>query len=55
MLRSVPGRALGVAYRMPNHLVLRPDFRDYISPFVHKIVVPAADATVFGLLQQSLP
>jgi hypothetical protein len=45
----------GVTWRMPNHLLLRADFRDYISPFARKLIVPAAGATARGLLHQFTP
>jgi hypothetical protein len=45
----------GVTYRFPNHLLLRADFRDYISPAPRKVFVPAAGATVRGLVHQFTP
>jgi opacity protein-like surface antigen len=41
----------GVTYKLPNHLLLRADFRDGITPFPKKIFVPAAGATDRGLFQ----
>jgi opacity protein-like surface antigen len=45
----------GVTYRFPNHLIVRADFRDYISPAPTKLFVPAAGATVRGLVHQLTP
>jgi opacity protein-like surface antigen len=45
----------GVSYRFPNHLLLRADFRDYISPLPRKIFSPAAGATGRGLMHQFTP
>jgi len=45
----------GVTYRFPNHLVLRADFRDYISPAPRKLFAPVAGATVRGIMHQFTP
>ena len=45
----------GVSYRFPNHLVLRADFRDYISPAPRNLFIPAGGATVRGLMHQLTP
>jgi len=45
----------GVSYRFPNHLIVRADFRDYITPAPSKLFVPAAGATVRGLVHQFTP
>jgi hypothetical protein len=45
----------GVTYRFPNHLILRADFRDYISPAPTRLFVPAAGATVRGLMHTLTP
>ena len=46
---------VGVSYRLPNHLILRADFRDYISPMPRKLFAPAAGATGRGLMHQFTP
>ena len=45
----------GVKYRLRNHLMLRADFRDEITPFPTRIFVPAANGTDRGLFQQFTP
>lgn len=45
----------GVSYRFPNHLLLRADFRDYISPTPKKLFAPAGGATGGGLMHQFTP
>ncbi len=45
----------GVKIRMHEHVLLRADFRDYITPFPSKIIAPARFATGRGLLQQFTP
>lgn len=52
LLVSVGG---GVIYRLPNHMLVRADFRDYISPVPRKLFAPAANATARGLLHQFTP
>ena len=47
-LASVGG---GVTYRLRSHLLVRADFRDYITPFPRKLFVPAVGATDRGLFQ----
>jgi hypothetical protein len=47
-LASVGG---GVDYRFRNHLLVRGDLRDYITPFPRKLFVPGANATDRGLFQ----
>jgi hypothetical protein len=47
-LTSVGG---GVTYRLRNHLLVRADFRDYITPFPRKLFVPGANATDRGFFQ----
>jgi len=41
----------GVTYRLRNHLLVRGDFRDYITPFPRRLFVPGANATDRGLFQ----
>ena len=45
----------GVSYRLPNHLMIRADFRDYISPMPRKLFAPAPGATGRGLMHQFTP
>lgn len=47
-LASVGG---GVSYRLRQHIVVRGDFRDYITPFPRKLFVPGPNATDRGLFQ----
>jgi hypothetical protein len=52
LLVSVGG---GVTYRLRDHVLLRADFRDYITPFPKKLFVPTGNATDRGLFQQFTP
>jgi hypothetical protein len=45
----------GVTYRLHNHLLVRADIRDYITPFPKKLFVEADGATDRGLFQQFTP
>jgi hypothetical protein len=45
----------GVTYRFRNHLILRGDFRDYITPFPGKLFVPSPTSTARGLMHQFTP
>lgn len=49
--RFLTGVGGGVSYRLRNHLLVRGDFRDYITPFPHKIFVPGPNSTDRGLFQ----
>jgi hypothetical protein len=49
--RFLASAGVGVSYRLRNHVMLRADFRDYITPFPRKVFVPAANATDRGLFQ----
>jgi hypothetical protein len=42
----------GVTYRFANHLMVRADLRDYISPIPRKLFAPAANASPRGLMHQ---
>ncbi|HLK67966.1 MAG TPA: outer membrane beta-barrel protein [Bryobacteraceae bacterium] len=46
---------VGFKYRLHNHVMLRGDFRDYITPFPKKLFVPASNGTDRGLFQQFTP
>jgi hypothetical protein len=48
LLISVGG---GVSYRLRNHILVRADFRDGITPFPRRLFVPGANATDRGLFQ----
>ena len=45
----------GFKYRLRNHLMMRGDFRDYITPFPKKLFAPSANGTDRGLFQQFTP
>ncbi len=45
----------GVKYRAGEHLLLRFDFRDYITPFPKAIITPAPGATAGGFFHQFTP
>lgn len=49
--RFLVGVGGGVTYRFRNHMFVRGDFRDYITPFPGKLFVPGANATDRGLFQ----
>jgi hypothetical protein len=53
--RLVVSVGAGVTYRFPNHIVVRADFRDYISPVPRRIFSPAPGATARGLMHQFTP
>ena len=46
---------VGFKYRLHNHVMLRGDFRDYITPFPKKLFAPTGNATDRGLFQQFTP
>ncbi len=45
----------GVKYRVSDHIILRGDFRDYITPFPTALFVPTTGGTDRGLFQQFTP
>jgi len=45
----------GMKYRLRNHVMVRADFRDYITTFPKNIFVPKGNATDRGLFQQFTP
>lgn len=53
--RLVADFGFGVKYRLRNHVMLRGDFRDYITPFPKKLFAPAGSGTDRGLFQQFTP
>jgi opacity protein-like surface antigen len=42
----------GVKYRLRSNLIVRADFRDYITPFPKNLFVPAANGTDRGIFHQ---
>jgi hypothetical protein len=46
---------VGVKYRPRNHVLLRAEFLDYITPFPKKLFVPAMGGTDRGLFEQFTP
>jgi hypothetical protein len=45
----------GATYRLREHVLLRADFRDYITPFPKKLFIPVNGGTDRGLFQQFTP
>lgn len=45
----------GMKVRVSDHVALRLDFRDYVTPFPKKVITPVPFATARGLLQQFTP
>ena len=46
---------VGFKYRLRNHVMVRGDFRDYITPFPKNLFVPVKGGTDRGLFQQFTP
>ncbi|HEV3200897.1 MAG TPA: hypothetical protein VGZ73_23500 [Bryobacteraceae bacterium] len=46
---------LGVKIRLRNHVMLRGDFRDYLTPFPKKLFAPKGSLSDRGVLQQFTP
>jgi len=46
---------VGIKYRWKQHILLRADFRDYITPFPKRIFVQAQGGTDRGLFEQFTP
>ncbi len=53
--KFVTSLGFGVKYRLLDHMLLRADFHDYISPFPRTVFTPAEGATDRGLFQQFTP
>jgi hypothetical protein len=53
--RFVTSIGVGVKYRVHPNVLVRADFRDYITPFPRRVFVPAEGATDRGLFQQFTP
>jgi outer membrane protein W len=45
----------GVKYRLSNHVMLRGDFRDYLTPFPKKLFMPSGSLTNRGVSHQFTP
>jgi opacity protein-like surface antigen len=45
----------GVKYRLRTHLLLRADFRDYLTTFPKRQIMPAAGGTARGIFEQFTP
>jgi opacity protein-like surface antigen len=45
----------GVKYRLREHVLLRADFRDYLTQFPKRQLAPAANGTARGIFQQFTP
>lgn len=53
--RFVVSVGAGVKYQLSEKVLVRADFRDYISPFPRAVFAPAEGATRRGLFQQFTP
>jgi hypothetical protein len=53
--KFVTSLGAGVKYLVRDHLLVRADFRDYISPFPRSVFVPASGAANHGLFHQFTP
>jgi hypothetical protein len=45
----------GVKFRLYKTIILRGDFRDYLTTFARRQIVPAANGTARGIFQQFTP
>ena len=50
--KLVPDVGGGIKYQVRPHLILRNDFRDYLTSFPRNLIVPATGNTARGILQQ---
>ena len=53
--RALATVGAGVKYRLTDHILMRVDFRDYITPFPTHLIVPAANGTDKGIFHQFTP
>lgn len=53
--KLVVGVGGGVKYRLGAHVILRGDFRDYLTAFPRRQIAPAANNTARGIFQQFTP
>jgi hypothetical protein len=54
-IRWLVTAGVGVKFRWKNNIILRADFRDYISPFPHSLFVALNGGTGRGILNQFTP
>jgi hypothetical protein len=47
--------AVGIKYRLTEHLVIRAEFRDYATPFPNRVLAPVPGATLSGWLNNFVP
>lgn len=45
----------GVKFKLYKNMILRGDFRDYLTTFPRRQIVPAAHGTARGIFQQFTP
>ena len=45
----------GVKVRLSDHILVRADFRDYITAFPTRLIVPAPNGTDHGIFHQFTP
>jgi hypothetical protein len=45
----------GVKFRLTQHVILRLDIHDYITPFPKQVITPAPGASAKGWLQDFVP
>jgi hypothetical protein len=53
--RALVTGGAGVKFRMTDHILVRADFRDYITAFPTRLIVPAANGTDHGIFNQFTP
>jgi hypothetical protein len=53
--RALATVGAGAKYRLTDHILMRVDFRDYITPFPTHLIVPAANGTDKGIFHQFTP
>ena len=53
--RALVTGGAGVKYRLTDHILMRADFRDYITAFPTHLMVPAANGTDKGIFHQFTP
>jgi opacity protein-like surface antigen len=53
--RALATVGAGVKYRLTDRILLRVDFRDYITAFPTHIIVPAPTGTDHGIFNQFTP
>jgi opacity protein-like surface antigen len=53
--RALVTGGAGVKFRLTDHILVRADFRDYITAFPTRLIVPAANGTDHGIFNQFTP